>query len=305
MPRIAEWREPPVDARSWDRVWKRLRSYPWTIWPAILLVALISVLWFFDDRWGLAKFVASCVNNLLMLLLMGSLSLVGLIARKRPPPELGIRMDDPPIGPQCATTLTLSYGKTPYATDRGVVTLYDGWLHFEGLETSFSLDAACLVERGSHLRTVKTPSPIDFALADYPVRISMHPFGEADQRQFVGAFYDWHYQAMPVKGELIYPPVKAKPSWRPFLSKVATASLLGALFLSLPTLLLSHHWVLLKLLCGLSIPALVFLAGYAAQRLFRVRHGEKRINEALSRRLMGGNQPLVGNEDKLVLKQQG
>lgn len=259
MPRFAEWREPPIDARSKDRVWKRLRSYPWHFWALISLFIVLSIIRLFDRRWGLADLYQKLLDASLHMFMMMTVTSIGLVARRRPPAELESRMDNPPIGPQCTTKIHFLYGPAQYGEDQGVLTLYEGWLHYEGLRTSFSFGADSLRDplskelRLSPSFDYKPDTNSEMEIDGYPIRLKLQLYGTEQEREaFETALKLWRKESSVVAGEPVLPPLYTDPNYRYTESRFIAISLLSTI-LGFPLFVIFPHKSFLYALGGLAM----------------------------------------------------
>lgn len=216
MLRRAEWRKLQDDPETplgwwWRAVGPRLphierpkpSPQPRSLWWTALHTVALTLLTFFVVIASLetAFFGAA----FLLLLGVGAMAFVCDLLWARPLSDLETLLPSPSPGESFFVRLTFRHRGTISGQDEAVATLLDGWLHIEGLHTSFSL-RACDVGR-------LFPLPgggQSLELSD-DQRVEFRPYG--DRGVMDEPLRIWHYYAIESpEGKSLLPPLESHPS---------------------------------------------------------------------------------------------
>jgi hypothetical protein len=131
--KFSEWLpEPPAD----PVLLRRLKRVRWEMGAtAIALIAFWGGLAYavFHMRHG------GMLNPLIQILIPLTMMVWMYVRSRRAPPHLADLLDLPPVCPQFPVELSYRSTAALYGKDQGIVSLFDGWMHFQGRRTSWSL----------------------------------------------------------------------------------------------------------------------------------------------------------------------
>lgn len=116
----------------------------------------------------------------------------------------------PLAAPTYACTILAKREGTTVGVDRGVVTFIEGWLHYEGFRTTFSLSRRDVAARKENTLTFEDESGVEFLPDD-----ALHAAGvERTGRQaaFARDLDAWYRLERAAEGLSILPPVELHPS---------------------------------------------------------------------------------------------
>ena len=128
--------------------------------------------------------------------LMAFAFLLGFL--RRPPRSVESLLTLPPVAPAYACTVDVLRDDVTIGTDRGVVTFLDGWLHFEGFHTAFSLSRADARGRKENLVQLRYGG------------VEFHP--DEASPEFSGSLDRWYRFDRAAQGLSVLPPQRVHPS---------------------------------------------------------------------------------------------
>jgi len=182
--RYAVWRGRPDDPRTplgWFLADAASRRLP--VHAAAALMALVGALAVGVTLWALLLIPAIILH----------------VRPDEPPKDLTPLATVPPPGPSFAVSLEIWREDAMFGQDEGIVTFVDGWLHFVGRRTEFSLRRAGAQRLDDRRTIVFADESLTFEARD----------GDAE---FGRALSVWH-RATPVPvGESVLPPREVHPS---------------------------------------------------------------------------------------------
>jgi len=127
-------------------------------------------------------------------------------------------LDYPSQVPQLPVRVLLSRDDMTIGQDDGVVSFCDGWLHYQGLRTSFSLHRSNVAMFPSANRAAGSHVQLTYDLQGHRQRLTVFPYNEMSDRvaqwdEFQRHFWNWNKTHLDLDGQPVFPPVAADPSY--------------------------------------------------------------------------------------------
>ncbi len=209
---FSEWLpEPPADPQFLRRV-ARLR------WEKGAAVISIAAIWA-GFMWLLSMKHASGLGGLTSPLVMATAAIWTRARSRRASPYLADLLDLPAACPQFPVELTYLVGNLSYGSDAGIVSFVDGWMHFQGRRTSWSLNLAnssldpsakkggFINQSAEIIQTVRWKH----LGQDYLIRMisldQIDGLGGGLRKQFANAIREWRMCSIPSSDAAVLPPL--------------------------------------------------------------------------------------------------
>lgn len=211
MPRVAEWNPLPPDVLS---PWAKLVGLPTRHKLCLFGLFVIACIW--------CRVIGG--GFVVMFAVQGIVHGYGYL-QTRIPSELLPRQDDPSPVAQFAVRVGLRQRGVEYGTDQGFLSFVDGWLHFDGLRTSFSLKAADVL--GVLSNAQRTTRSVHLPVNSLPVEVSVLPCHDPQQKQCDGVLKlldDWFGEKVECSGESVLPPCTVSLERLPHIGRFVLAN---------------------------------------------------------------------------------
>jgi len=192
MERRAIWRPRPDDPKTFAG-WIAQSEWPsgLTLWTGLLCGSGAVVLAAGLSPWAFLAVPAILIN----------------IGRPKPRHrDLTALATIPAPGPAFACQMLVQRGSSNVVTgqDEGIVTFFDGWLHFAGLRTDFSIRSTDAAELD-----ISSQDPRIFV---FGATVVLRPRDPRDERDLYVAARNWHRSTHAEGGEPLLPPLTIHPT---------------------------------------------------------------------------------------------
>lgn len=204
-------------------------------------------------------------------------------------------LDDPPTVPQLPVRITLWSGDWAIGKDEGVVSFCDGWMHYQGLRTSFSLHRSNVARHPESGWALGAPFRFAYELQDRHRTLQVQPLNALGSKsrlqwdEFHRLFWYWDKTEEDLNGSPVYPPTMADPAFAGRLKMMVAAWLV--LTWELIAVLFDHRIPVFAKIAIL--PCLMLLAWFAFNKL----RGGRDLHAVLQKGITSGESiqaPVVG-----------
>ncbi|HWD41028.1 MAG TPA: hypothetical protein VG944_19425 [Fimbriimonas sp.] len=222
-PRFAKWRSRPTHPPTWRT---RLKEARWErlAFPVFAILLVLVLGWY----WAQLPPVFRMILRVPSYAVFGFILLANAKVWSRRPHALVVRMLDIPCpNNQFAGHVSFTGKGMTLGKDEGVITFTEGWLHFEGLRTSFSLkpDGVELKSRSMSRESISMrfiprtqaakmeTHSLSYSLANIDFHLTIAPFDRAVgndpglRDRFSRAIRAWKEGSAPREGEALFPPL--------------------------------------------------------------------------------------------------
>ncbi len=241
---FAQWHAP---ARNWAPVQTKLKQARWErALPVLFFLAGTVLFWWLFVRLSLFE---RLFLRLAEFLFFGLLALIIVRTwRRRPNPAVLHLFDIPRAENQFPVRISLLGSGTSLGSDEGVISFVDGWLHYQGLKTSFSLkpnsvehDSTPFTRHGlqglfiskGQAQQFETHT-LTYSLESFVCSLRIVPFDRVQgieiplRDRFNAEIRAWKEGKIPLDGESLMPPaLPIRPPRSPVQAFASIAAVLG------------------------------------------------------------------------------